>query len=802
MTFKKIFVLWSLLAIWTLCFVSCDQTTPPPTDSEACAHVFSEWDTAVPPTCTQMGLLKRVCTLCGAEETAPTLSTSHDYEIKPAIAPTCTEAGATTGIVCRACGLVAEEQLTLPATGHTEIIDPGKAPTCTAEGLSDGKHCTKCGEVTVAQTPVPAMGHAEITDLGKEATCTAEGLTEGKHCSRCGEITAAQTIIPAKGHTEETISSVEPTCTAQGFTEGIRCSACGKTLSGCETVPAKGHTVVIDPRVEPTCTEDGLSEGQHCSVCGHILYRQVVRPATGHTETVTAGKPATCTEEGLTEGKHCAKCGEITVPQTIIPAKGHTEVIIPRVEPTCTEQGMTERVTCSVCGATLSGGTPLAALGHAAVTDPGVAPTCTEEGLSEGKHCSDCGEILTAQKPLAALGHHAVAIPMKPATCTEGGLTEGSLCDRCDRILTAQVPTAPLGHDYNESGLCTRCDSSLASVGLEFDPAPDGTCYVSGIGSCTDTHIRVPRVSPDGATVVGIYSEAFYGAKGLTAVTVPNTVTSLGSLLSYLDASVEVYFQGSRTEWLAITAHEEYTYDVKTRYVHCADGDVFMCNSSAEDPRFAFTSNGDGTCYVSGIGTATRGVIPRYSPAGDLVTAIGEGALKGMDCMVVGIPDSVTRIEANAFQNAGFETISIADSVTYIGDRAFYQLSYSWATQEVCDAIGRLTNLTYLGKYALAVSSGEGGLSLVLPEGVTTVEDGLLSGGYYCDRTLTIPKSVTYIGKSIFAGWRTNATITYGGTVTEWRALEKHADWNSEMYPITITCTDGQVVTEDRHTPL
>lgn len=52
MTFKKIFVLWSLLAIWALCFVSCDQTTPPPTDSEACAHVFSEWDTAVPPTCT------------------------------------------------------------------------------------------------------------------------------------------------------------------------------------------------------------------------------------------------------------------------------------------------------------------------------------------------------------------------------------------------------------------------------------------------------------------------------------------------------------------------------------------------------------------------------------------------------------------------------------------------------------------------------------------------------------------------------------------------------------------------------
>ena len=481
---------------------------------------------------------------------------------------------------------------------------------------------------------------------------------------------------------------------------------------------------------------------------------------------------------------------------------GHTEVPLPRVAPTSADQGMTEKVSCSVCGATLSGGPPIAALGHAAVTDPRIAPTCTEAGLSEGKHCSDCGEVISPQRPLPALGHHPVAIPMKPATCTEGGLTEGSLCDRCDEILSAQVPTAPLGHDYGENGLCTRCDSSFASNGLEFASQTNGTCYVSGIGSCTDTHIRIPRVSPSGDTVVGIYSEAFYGAKGLTAVTIPNTVTFLSSCISYLDASVEVYFQGSRAEWLSMTAHEEYPNTVKARYVHCADGEVFVCGSTSEDPRFEFTSTGDGTCYVSGVGTATRGVIPRYSPAGDLVTAIGEGALMDFDCMVVGIPDSVTRIEANAFKNAGFEPIVISDSVTYIGDRAFYQLDYAWATQEVCDAISQLSDLTYLGKYALAVGSGEGSLSLILPEGVTTVEDGLLSGGYYCDRTLTIPKSVTYIGAGIFAGWRTTATVTYHGTVAEWRDLEKHADWNSEMYPITVTCTDGQVVTEDRHTRL
>ena len=692
------------------------------------------------------------------EETTAT-ECSHVYsEWISAADATCTQQGMNFRL-CTVCSY--RDLEVIPATGHTEVMDPGKASTCTADGFTDGKHCTKCGEITSAQTAIPALGHTEVTDAGKPATCTESGLTDGKHCTRCGEITLAQTAIPALGHTE-----------------------------------------VTDAGKPATCTESGLTDGRHCTTCNAVTVVQVLIPAKGHTEVVDVGREPTCTDNGLTDGKHCTTCGEITEYQGIIITTGHNEVTVPRVEPTCTEQGKTESVVCSVCRLTLSGGTPLAALGHAVVIDPRVEPTCTETGLSEGKHCGDCGLTVMPQRTLPALGHHAVTIPMKPATCTEGGLTEGSLCDRCDLILEEQTVTAPLGHSYQDNGLCIRCDHSLASEGLTFLPQDDGTCYLAGLGSCTDAHVIIPSVSPDGDTVVGIYGYVFEGVRGITAVTVPNTVTTMGSICNYLEESVEVYFMGSRSEWYTATRYDDYPYNVYARYVHCADGDVFACGSVSEDPRFEFTSNGDGTCYVSGIGTATRGVIPRYSPAGDLVVAIGEDALAGAEFTVVGIPDSVTRIETNAFRNAGFETIVISDSVTYIGDRAFYQLSYSWATQEVCDAIGQLTNLTYLGKYALASGSNEGNLSLTLPEGVTSVEDGLLSGGYYSDRVLVIPKSVTYIGKSIFAGWRTAASITYHGTVAEWRALKKHADWDMEMYPITITCTDGQVVTEDRHTPL
>jgi hypothetical protein len=322
------------------------------------------------------------------------------------------------------------------------------------------------------------------------------------------------------------------------------------------------------------------------------------------------------------------------------------------------------------------------------------------------------------------------------------------------------------------------------------------------MGTCNDTHVVIPRVSPEGDIVELIDYSAFDHAVGLTAITVPNTVTSAGPLFNHLDSSVEVYFLGARAEWYAMHRFEEYEERMITRYVHCTDGDIFMCNSTAEDMGFEFTSNGDGTCFVSGVGTAANGVIPRFSPAGDLVTAIGEGALAEAPLTMIAMPDSVTRIEAKAFYKASFISIALPETVTYVGDYAFYQLEGSWVTQIVCHEISRLSGLTYLGKYALALTVPSGNLKLALPDGITAIEDGLISGGYWSELTLTIPKSVTYIGSGIFTGWRNEASIVYCGTVEEWQAIEKHVSWNMSMPPITVTCTDGEVITENQSTPL
>jgi hypothetical protein len=224
---------------------------------------------------------------------------------------------------------------------------------------------------------------------------------------------------------------------------------------------------------------------------------------------------------------------------------------------------------------------------------------------------------------------------------------------------------------------------------------------VSDIGKCTDVDIIIPE-KPDSVVsfrpliVYEVDGRAFSNVPGIRSISLPNTIKYLRTFMGTLDSSVQIIYRGTREEW----SHVIFTDSddkIIPRYVQCLDGTVFMCGDYMEDPRFEFTSNGDGTCYVSGIGTATRGVIPRYSPAGDLVTAIGEGALMSFDCTVVGIPDSVTRIGNNAFRNASFEQIIVPNSVTHIGDYAFADLESMEARARVLSAVDGLPNLTCLG---------------------------------------------------------------------------------------------------------
>lgn len=67
------------------------------------------------------------------------------------------------------------------------------------------------------------------------------------------------------------------------------------------------------------------------------------------------------------------------------------------------------------------------------------------------------------------------------------------------------------------------------SEGLEFTSNGDGTCYISGIGNCTDSDIVIPHMSPDGDTVTSIGYKAFYGCESITSVVIPEGVITIES---------------------------------------------------------------------------------------------------------------------------------------------------------------------------------------------------------------------------------------------------------------------------------
>lgn len=129
------------------------------------------------------------------------------------------------------------------------------------------------------------------------------------------------------------------------------------------------------------------------------------------------------------------------------------------------------------------------------------------------------------------------------ASCTKKNKDNGTLENSSERNtydalkdLAAQETTREPAEEITEEKtekatekITEKAPEPVVEKTLKFTSFGNGTCAVSGIGSCDDLCVVIPERSPDGDVVTSIEDMAFYGNDEIKTVQIPSTVSRIGS---------------------------------------------------------------------------------------------------------------------------------------------------------------------------------------------------------------------------------------------------------------------------------
>ena len=261
---------------------------------------------------------------------------------------------------------------------------------------------------------------------------------------------------------------------------------------------------------------------------------------------------------------------------------------------------------------------------------------------------------------------------------------------------------------------------------------------------------------------------AFYACFGLTAVSLPDTLTEIGSFAFYGCSSL-AYMPVEKT---ALTAVGE------NAFTNCADLLVLELPATVETMGFAM---------LEGCGALERLALPFVGgERGKAETAYMGYLFGASDYTFTGgyLPVSLISVElhpgcgdipANAFfECAVLRSVVIPEGVTAIGLRAFYGCE-KLAEVILPDSVASLGDDAFHGCIRLASFSGGKGLNAL---GIQAFMNCVSL------KTVTLPDSVTHLPNACFAGCLSLTTVTAEGVTTQgkqvFRGCERLTGWEKE----------------------
>lgn len=356
----------------------------------------------------------------------------------------------------------------------------------------------------------------------------------------------------------------------------------------------------------------------------------------------------------------------------------------------------------------------------------------------------------------------------------------------CGEVGTTTYTYGALGAHAIEDGVCTRCHRG-ESIGLVFtpntydhsDPNALRTCTLSGLGTCTDSDLVIPALSPDGMRVTRIATSAFEGNTTLERVTFPaylyeidldafKNASALHTLLFAKEGKLQTIRTGA---FMGCNALQSITLPEGLRslgaeaFMHCQYlTEVTLPSTLTSVPQHAFAE-----CKLLAEITLPEGL-----------EAIDESAFAFCPCLVnVTLPQTLQTVGADSFAHTGFTEVHLPVNLESIHHDAFsgcYDLAVITvdegnATYKAVDGIlyrksnnemvifppaKRVTNLVIpegtTTIYADSFSEVQGIANITLPASVTRIENGAFF--YSTLESITIPANsqLTEIGEAAFIG--------------------------------------------------